>query len=385
MSQAEIIAGSLRRRTDAAGAVRLSAVGDWNIGTLGAVEPEARAVSADSGFAGRVVVIDLAEVGQVDTSGAWLLSRLARDLQGAGATVTIEGESANAGRLLDAVEAAAAAPAARPPRRAGLAVRGLDSIGKGVAEAGDDLRLWLQMLGGLISGVGRAVLSPRRLRITAIVNQLDRAGLRAVPIMLLMSFLIGAIIAQQGAFQLSSFGADVLVVDLVGILVLREIGVLLSAIMLAGRSGSAFTAEIGAMKMREEIDALTVIGMRPVEVLVLPRIVALVIALPLITFLADMAALAGGGLVAWLYLDIPPSAYLARLHWAIGLNTFAVGLIKAPFMALIIGIVACAEGFKVQGSTESLGRQTTAAVVKAIFMVIVVDGVFAMFFSAIGY
>jgi phospholipid/cholesterol/gamma-HCH transport system permease protein len=175
------------------------------------------------------------------------------------------------------------------------------------------------------------------------------------------------------------------VVNLVGILTLRELGVLLTSIMIAGRSGSAFTAEIGSMKMREEIDALRVMGLDPVEVLVLPRILALVIGLPILTFISSMAALFGGGLVAWIYGGISPDAYLTRLQQAISMSSFMVGLIKAPFMALVIGLIASLEGLAVQGSAESLGRQVTSSVVKSIFMVIVVDGLFAMFFAAIRY
>jgi phospholipid/cholesterol/gamma-HCH transport system permease protein len=167
--------------------------------------------------------------------------------------------------------------------------------------------------------------------------------------------------------------------------VLRELGVLLTSIMIAGRSGSAITAELGSMKMREEVDALTVMALDPMEVLILPRILALILALPLLTFLADMAALVGGACVAWVYGDILPVVFIERLHDAIGLNTFAVGLIKAPFMALVIGLIASIEGFAVAGSAESLGRQVTASVVKSIFMVIVLDGLFAMFFAAVRY
>jgi phospholipid/cholesterol/gamma-HCH transport system permease protein len=206
-----------------------------------------------------------------------------------------------------------------------------------------------------------------------------------VPIITLISFLVGAIIAQQGIFQLQRFGATTFVVDLVGILVLRELGVLLTSIMVAGRSGSAFTAEIGSMKMREEIDALRVMGLDPVEVLILPRLLALVISLPLLTFISSMAALFGAMLVAWFYGDISPDVFLVRLRESIGLNTFLVGLIKAPFMALVIGVIACIEGMRVKGSAESLGQRVTSSVVKAIFMVIVMDGLFAIFFAAIDF
>jgi phospholipid/cholesterol/gamma-HCH transport system permease protein len=200
----------------------------------------------------------------------------------------------------------------------------------------------------------------------------------------LITFLIGAIIAQQGIFHFRRFGADIYVIDMVGILVLREIGVLIVCIMVAGRSGSAYTAELGSMKMREEIDALRTMGFDPVEVLILPRIIALVIAVPLLTFLGSMAALYGGGMVTWLYGGIEPEVFLERLRDAISVQTFEVGMIKAPFMALVIGIVASVEGLQVKGSAESLGQKTTSSVVKAIFLVIVLDGCFAMFFASIG-
>jgi phospholipid/cholesterol/gamma-HCH transport system permease protein len=200
-----------------------------------------------------------------------------------------------------------------------------------------------------------------------------------------MAAIVGAIIAQQGAFQLRYFGAEIFVVDLVGILIMRELGVLLTAIMIAGRSGSAITAEIGSMKMREEIDALKVIGLNPVGVLVFPRLVALVIALPCLTIIANFAALGGAMFVAWSYSGIPPQAFIDRLRESIDLSSILAGLIKAPFMAIIIGIIGAVEGMKVGGSAESLGRQVTTSVVKAIFIVIVVDGLFAMFYAAVNF
>jgi phospholipid/cholesterol/gamma-HCH transport system permease protein len=202
--------------------------------------------------------------------------------------------------------------------------------------------------------------------------------------MLLISFLIGAIIAQQGIFHFRKFGADVYVVDLVGILVLREIGVLLIAIMVAGRSGSSYTAELGSMKMREEIDALRTMGLDPVEVLMVPRVLALVVALPILVFFGSLAALYGGGVITWLYGGMSPDIFISRLQEAVSVTHFEVGIIKAPFMALVIGVVACSEGLRVKGSAESLGLQTTTSVVKSIFLVIVLDGLFAVFFASIG-
>jgi phospholipid/cholesterol/gamma-HCH transport system permease protein len=225
---------------------------------------------------------------------------------------------------------------------------------------------------------------PRSLRLTSLVYQVYRVGWQAIPIIVLITFLIGAIIAQQGIFHFRKFGADSYVVDMVGILVLRELGVLIVAIMVAGRSGSAYTAELGSMKMREEIDALSTMGLDPVEVLMLPRVIALICALPILAFIGSMAALYGGGLVAWFYGGMGPAIFIARLHDAVSVTHFEVGLIKAPFMALVIGIVACSEGLRVKGSAESLGKQTTTSVVKSIFLVIVIDGLFAVFFASIG-
>jgi phospholipid/cholesterol/gamma-HCH transport system permease protein len=204
-----------------------------------------------------------------------------------------------------------------------------------------------------------------------------------VPIIVLIEFLIGAILAQQGIFHFRKFGAETYVVDMVGILTLRELGVLIVSIMIAGRSGSAYTAELGSMKMREEIDALRVMGFDPIEVLIVPRLTALIIALPLLTFIGSMAALLGGCVVTWLYGGMPPEVFIDRLREAISPETFQVGMIKAPFMAAVIGLIACVEGLRVEGSAESLGEHTTASVVKAIFLVIVMDGLFAMFFAGI--
>jgi phospholipid/cholesterol/gamma-HCH transport system permease protein len=242
----------------------------------------------------------------------------------------------------------------------------------------------VNMVGALTLALVAVLRHPVRFRLISAVHQLDRVAWQAVPIILLITLLIGGIISQQGFFHFRQFGADEYVVDMVGILVLREIGVLIVAIMVAGRSGSSYTAELGAMKMREEIDALSTMGFDPVEILLLPRVLALLIALPLLTFLGSMSALFGGGLVAWLYGGMSPEIFTTRLREAISLTHFEVGLIKAPFMALAIGAVACTEGLKVGGSAQSLGLKTTASVVQSIFLVIVLDGLFAIFFASIG-
>ena len=252
-------------------------------------------------------------------------------------------------------------------------------------DAGRDMLDGVAFFGRIVAAVGGMLVRPARFRLTSVVYHIENFGLRALPIIALINFLVGCIVAQQGLFQLRRFGAATFTVDLIGILVLRELAVLLTSIMIAGRSGSAITAELGSMKMREEIDALRVMGLDPIDVLVLPRLTALVIALPLLTFLADLAAIFGGLVVGWVYGGISPEIFLARLKDAIGLNTFLVGLIKAPVMALVIGMIAAIQGFAVEGSAESLGRRVTFAVVKSIFMVIVVDGLFAMFFAYIDY
>jgi phospholipid/cholesterol/gamma-HCH transport system permease protein len=328
------------------------------------------------------VSLDLRAVHAFDTFGAWLVERLLRSWRSRGREARIVGLPEHYRGLLETVERANLRPPPRAPRESRL-LAALDRLGRKVVELRDEILPFLGMLGAFGAVFARTLVNPRALRLTSLVHHLDRVGWRAVPIMLLITFLIGCIIAQQGIFHFRKFGADVYVVDMVGILVLREIGVLIVAIMVAGRSGSSYTAELGSMKMREEIDALRTMGRDPVEVLILPRVIALMLALPMLTFLGSMAALYGGGLVAWLYGGMSPDIFIARLKEAISLTHFKVGMIKAPFMALVIGIVACSEGLRVQGSAESLGLQTTTSVVKSIFLVIVLDGVFAMFFASI--
>jgi phospholipid/cholesterol/gamma-HCH transport system permease protein len=325
--------------------------------------------------------VDMGGVGEIDTFGACLVERLIRAHRAGGDEARIVGASEHFRELLTAVERVdgGRAPA---PKKARFAA--LEEAGRAIVGAGDSFVAFIAMLGALGDSLIRVLARPRAFRLTSVVNQLDRVGLRAVPIIFMITFLIGGIIAQQGIFHFRKFGAEDYMVDLVGILVLREIGVLIVAIMVAGRSGSSYTAELGAMKMREEIDALRTMGLDPVEVLILPRVAALVIALPILAFLGSMAALFGGGVVAWLYGGMSPYIYIDRLREAVSITHFEVGMIKAPFMALVIGVVACAEGLRVKGSAESLGLQTTTSVVNSIFLVIVLDGFFAIFFASIG-
>jgi phospholipid/cholesterol/gamma-HCH transport system permease protein len=366
----------------AAGGVRLRLVGRWTSETAATVETLADQMAMAASGAARAV-LDVSGIERLDTLGAWVLARTRAGLAAAGVATQFTGERETQRILIDEVSGRDLSVA--PPKAHSKAVDLLADVGSTVVDAGRDVVTGVSFLGSVVVALSRAVARPSRFRGTSMVHHLEAVGLRSVPIIALISFLVGCIVAQQGIFQLSKFGATAFVVDLTGILSLRELGVLLAAIMIAGRSGSAFTAEIGSMKMREEIDALRVMGLDPIEVLVVPRIVALMIALPMLTFVADMAALFGSGVVAWIYGGISQEVFLSRLRGAIGINTFLVGLIKAPFMALIIGMIACIEGLEVKGSAESLGRQVTASVVKSIFMVIVVDGLFAMFFAAIKY
>ena len=368
--------------TSSGDALELRPAGSWTASNAAALERLSNDVAPQLERAAAVKV-DLAGLRELDTLGAWLLEKMSRRAASAGRPAEITGIADNYAGLIDEVrqvnrQTPAPAPAPNP------VVARLSDIGRATIGSREDIEAFLQMLGALCFAILGVLRHPRSLRLTSLTYQLYRVGWQAIPIVVLITFLIGAIIAQQGIFHFRKFGADSYVVDMVGILVLRELGVLIVAIMVAGRSGSAYTAELGSMKMREEIDALSTMGLDPVEVLMLPRILALIIALPILSFIGAMAALYGGGLVAWFYGGMGPAIFLARLHDAVSVTHFEVGIIKAPFMALVIGIVACSEGLRVKGSAESLGKQTTASVVKSIFLVIVLDGLFAVFFASIG-
>jgi phospholipid/cholesterol/gamma-HCH transport system permease protein len=330
----------------------------------------------------RQLVIDLSEIEALDTAGAYLLARAERSFAENGGDVIWKGVGSGRAALLERVRDVLAGDGKSAGRRKTSI---LEDIGETVLSVIEDGRRLLLILGGTVREFGSVILRPSTFRGRAVMRQIEVTGVRAVPIIFLMSFLIGGIVAQQGAFQLQFFGATLFTVDLVGILALREVAPLLTAIMVAGRSGSAITAELGSMRMREEIDALRVMGLEPINVLVLPRVLALIIVLPLLSFLAGLAALLGAMLTLWFYVDITPVSFLQRLRDAIDFSSLFSGLFKAPFMALTIALIACTEGMAVRGSAESLGAHTTASVVKSIFMVIVVDGIFAIFYGAIDF
>ncbi len=373
---------SLNRKEEA-GLVVLEATGRWISSFAGEIEPLVNDVEARTPKAPQVA-IDASHIEQLDTSGAWLLERMRRDLESKGATAEIVGLDPRYRILLDEVQQTNTGKDASEDDHNAV-VNTLSYLGETAVSFVKDTGEFVQFLGASVVSFGRVFLRPWTFRMTAVVNQIDRAGFRSIPIVVLILFLIGGILAQQGIFHFRKFGAETFVVDMVGILVLREVGVLITSIMIAGRSGSAYTAELGSMKMREEIDALRVMGRDPMEILILPRMIALIIAMPLLTFIGSMAALAGGMITAWIYGGFSPEVFLERLRDAISWSTFWVGMIKAPFMGAVIGLVACVEGLRVQGSAESLGEHTTASVVKSIFLVIVLDGAFAIFFASIDW
>lgn len=355
--------------------------GRWTADEAPAVEDCANRIIEAARSA--AIRIDLSGLARLDTLGAWVLERTRGEVEAAGGQLIYAGASPEHRILLG--ESQIRSPAPPQPVRRGRLYAFFDAFGVRVVGGKTDFITGLAFLGEVVLACLRVASRPSSFRGTALVNQIQQVAFNGVPIIVLISFLVGGIVAQQGIFQLQRFGAQSFVVNLIGLLILRELGVLLTSIMVAGRSGSAFTAEIGSMRMREEVDALRVMGLDPIEILIVPRILALVIGLPILAFLASLAALAGGGLVATLYGGMTPEAFLSRLQAAVSFHHVAVGLIKAPFMALIIGIIATIEGFAVEGSAESLGRHVTASVVKSIFMVIVLDGLFAVFFAAIDF
>ncbi|HEY1779557.1 MAG TPA: MlaE family lipid ABC transporter permease subunit [Roseiarcus sp.] len=369
-------------REDGPDGVALSLAGEWIVAAGRHLE-SAGASLLSSALGAKRVILDLAALQRMDTAGAWFIDRARDELANAGATVSYRGERPEYDLLLKEAGYHAPEKSTRVPPAHSIAL--LSAVGETVHGAGADFLDIVDYLGEVVTMLLRLAPHPWRWRWTPMVYHLEMYGLRSVPIILLINFLVGAIVTQQGIFQLAKFGAADYAVSLVGVLGLRELGVLMTSIMIAGRTGSAITAEIGSMKMREEIDALKVMALDPLEVLIIPRLVALVIALPLLTFLADLAQMGGGLLVSWVYAGLTPAVFVARLQNAIWVQTFVVGLIKAPFMAVVIGLIAATEGMEVRGSAESLGRCVTSSVVKSIFMVIVLDGLFAMFFAAVNY
>ncbi len=362
---------------DQGGRRHLRLSGRWTVEEAAGVEPRLHEVAKGSGG---VVEIDAARIEKMDLTGAWLLRAVERRLQESNRRVEWAGTRPAQLEFLERIEADREKEAPAGPELPSGIRSLLHALGLRTVLAKEGALDFVGFVGAVTAGYGRIFGSARRFRLNSVVRHVYETGLTAVPIVALIAFLISVIVAYIGAQQLRKFGGEIFVVDLVTVSVLRELGVLLTAIIVAGRSGSAFAAEIGAMKLNDEVDALRAIGMDPVEVLVLPRIFGLVIALPALTVLADAMGLAGGALLSWYLVDIPLSQYIERVQGAIGEMTFWGGIIKAPVFAVLIALVGTLRGMQVRGSSRELGRLTTTAVVQSIFLVILADAVFAVIF-----
>jgi phospholipid/cholesterol/gamma-HCH transport system permease protein len=362
-------------------ATRVALGGRWTLANAATLE--AAIASLDTQGAQKLR-IDLGAVAAIDTGGAWILHRQLRRWQEHGAQIELVGTSDAQAALLErmGVESEERAPLLRKSDGAlvELAIR----AGEAAVEVGKEAKALIAFVGATVACAARAAIRPGRLRYVSTVHHIERIGIDAMPILGLLAFLIGVVLAFQGADQLRQYGAEVFAINLLGVSILREIGVLITSILVAGRTGSAFAAEIGTMKVNQEVDAMRTIGLDPMETLVLPRVLALAVALPLLVFYANVMALAGGAAMVMLGLDLSFEQFVEQLTNAVDLGTLAVGLIKAPVFAVLIGMVSCYEGLKVSGSAESVGIHTTQSVVKSIFLVIVFDAVFSVFFSRIG-
>jgi len=354
------------------GGTTVALSGPLTVGRVGGLDQGLRAL-------GPVHAVDLSGVTAIDTVGAWLAWRTARD---GGAEIT--GESEEARRLIEAVSHSRAEIDVAAPRPE-LIERVPEAVGQLVTGIGAGSVGIVAFLGQLIVSAGQTIREPRRFRAKSLVRQMEVVGVSALGIVGLMSFLVGIVIAQQGAAQLQQFGAEVYTVNLTGRLAMRELGVLMTAIMVAGRSGSAFAAQIGTMKLTEEVDAMRTIGVSPTEALVLPRVLAAVLMMPLLGFYAAVLAIIGGAFISNFVLGIPFMTFLLRIQEVVPIRDLWVGLIKAPFFGLIIAICGCYQGINVRANAEEVGLKTTMAVVQAIFMVIVLDAFFAVYFDHIGW
>jgi phospholipid/cholesterol/gamma-HCH transport system permease protein len=360
---------------------RLVAEGEWTVRDAPRLDSELRKL--DLGDANEAA-IDGNGIKRLDSAGAWLLVRAKRDIEAAGKRVREFTLPDVYAPLLHTIEQEHNAPPVVIEERHGFMAL-VERVGRGTVETGRQGYRMLGYLGRFTIELMEAIFQPRgNLRVAALFTQVEEIGINALPIVGLLAFLIGIVMAYQGADQLRRFGAEIFTINLLGVGILRELGGLVTAIIIAGRSGSAFTAQIGTMKVNEEIDALQTIGINTFDVLVLPRVVGLIIALPFLTFYADVMAMIGGAVMCYFDLGITVPAFMRQLHEAISMNTFLVGIIKAPVFAMIIGLVGCFEGLQVERNAASVGKLTTRSVVEAVFLVIVIDAGFSILFSILG-
>ena len=359
---------------------RIAVHGDLTMASIGTIIAPLRAIAPK----GRDLTIDLAGIGAFDTAGAWIIHRLTADWTAAGVPARVENASDQAQRLIEVVAANDVAITRRAPSGS-IIIDRLSRIGGALVTAADNIGAFLSFLGQTLLVMFGTIIGRRTLRWNAFIHQSEAIGVSALGIVGLLLFLVGMVVAQQGAVQLRQFGAEVFVVNLVGRSLARELGVLLTAIMVAGRSASAFAAQIGSMKLNQEVDALAVIGLSPIEVLVIPRVAAMALMLTLLAFYGICMAILGGGLFAWVSLDIPPAVFFGRIQEVTPLSDLVIGLVKAPVFGIVIAMMGCFQGLQVTGNAESVGERTTRAVVESIFAVIVLDAFFAVFFSALGF
>jgi phospholipid/cholesterol/gamma-HCH transport system permease protein len=359
-----------------------SARGRWVVAAAGELDRDLKRLEGEP--TGRVT-LDMQNVAMLDTAGAWLLVRTRRRLTAGGSSVELRNLRPSFEPLLRQIEAnEIGEPMPHPASQRDTLTGFVATVGEATLQT---LRKGTSLLGffGLVCITAlRTFRHPSRLRMTSVINHMEHTGVDSMPIVGLLSFLIGIVFAYQGADQLRRFGAEIYTVNLLGLGILRELGVLMAAIILAGRSGSAFTAQIGTMKVSEEIDAMEVLGLDPIEVLVLPRLFALMVTLPLLTFFANVMGLFGGAVMTWVELDLTFPGFLRQLRYFMPGWSFWVGLLKAPFFAAIIALIGCYEGLRTERSAESVGRLTTQSVVESIFLVIVLDAAFSILFSYLG-
>lgn len=351
--------------------------GDWTVDNISGLEPELAALAARLKPG---AVVDVGDLGRMDVAGAYLIDRTFRgSAVGDKVRVAIRGQHPTAMRLLATARQAYAGEVVEPDRPRGF-VGFLEQVGRAVAGVGEEIIETTSFFGETLVGLGRLAINPRRMRWVSLVHVMETAGLNALAIVALLSFLIGVVIAYLGARILGDFGASVFTVELVAFSVMREFAILITAALLAGRTGSSFTAEIGAMKMRQEIDAMRVIGIDPLDALVVPRVIAMLIMMPILTFAAMMAGIFGGMLVTWVELGVSPQMFFARVSETVPAQHFWVGMSKAPAFAVVIAVIGCKQGLSVGGDVASLGGRVTTSVVQAIFMMILLDALFALWF-----
>ena len=358
----------------------VAASGSWTIKTASILETSIAKLVPASGAAAS---IDFSNLDAIDTAGALLIRRLYQRLEQAGNSTRVIGLSDAHAALIERVDLAGDCEPL-PDENYQPLIAMVERTGRAACAALEEAADLLYFLGVTSVTATISIIRPGRIRFISVLNHIERVGLNAMPIIGLLSFLIGIVVSYQGADQLQKFGAEIFTVDLLGVSIFREMGILLAAIVIAGRSGSAFAAQIGTMQVNQEIDAMRTLGFDPVEILVLPRVMALVIAMPLIAVYSDIMALIGGGMMVILTLDVSFHQFLERLQSAVTIWTFWAGIIKAPVFGFLIALTGCREGLKVTGSAESVGLHTTRAVVISIFLVIVADALFSILYSAFG-